>query len=196
MPYGVFDLWYKVGEGSGPGSSPDSTVEWRELLDRVIEEHRPKVVLDFGCGDWQHSCLIDWHGARYVGVDVSPTVVADVTEKYGSDLVEFHLFDPSRETVAEFLKRIVPDGVDLAICKDVIQHLPNRESLIVVRGILSSCRYLLLTNDIGSESDEKNVDVKMGDARHVDPRLPPFDLEAEELLRLGNSKTTFLIKGT
>ena len=72
--------------------------------------------LDFGCGDWQFSRLVDWHGASYVGMDIVPSVIQHNRERYGGPGVEFMVTpeDPSR----------LPDA-ELLICKDILQHLPN-----------------------------------------------------------------------
>jgi hypothetical protein len=58
--------------GSGPGSHPDSTIEYRAFLARFMEANEVGSVTDLGCGDWQFSRYIDWSRASYTGLDVVP----------------------------------------------------------------------------------------------------------------------------
>lgn len=191
MGYEEFDRWYTTGDGSGPGSSPEATVEWRALVESMLTPGC--VVVDVGCGDWQHSRLIDWDDARYVGIEVVPALVERLRGQFPGR--EFHLLDPGGgcSGLAALLDGTLPDGADLAICKDVIQHLSNGESLALLSALLPRVGRLLLVNDTCNEA---NVDVEVGGCRHVDPRTPPYSLEAEEVLRMcGGQKVAFLIKG-
>lgn len=52
------DIWCR---NSGPGSTPNTTFEYRLFLEYVIKDLKIKTVLDYGCGDWQFSSLIDWN---------------------------------------------------------------------------------------------------------------------------------------
>lgn len=193
-PHDIFDTWYTDGNGSGPGSSPEATEEWRAILTTHLANLPPgSVVLDWGCGDWDHSKLVDWGEHEYIGVDVSPTVIDRMNRQYATELVTFHRYDPdSGEDPTSFLSRVCPQA-DLIICKDVLQHLSNAESLQILEAFRSIGGDLLLTNDLCGGPDD-NADGPTGGCRHVDPRLPPFSLEAELLLRKSDGKTTFLIR--
>ena len=61
--------------GSGPGSSPANTIEYRAFVERFIEANSVRSVTDLGCGDWQFSHLIDWSQVEYLGLDLVPEVV-------------------------------------------------------------------------------------------------------------------------
>ena len=67
------DEW---GHGSGPGSSPANTIEYRAFVSRFIEANGVRRITDLGCGDWQFSHLMDWSSVEYIGLDVVPEVVA------------------------------------------------------------------------------------------------------------------------
>jgi SAM-dependent methyltransferase len=179
--------------GSGPGSSPEYTTAWRETLSGSLSEISPRTVLDLGCGDWQHSRLVDWRGARYVGVDVVPELVGRLNDEFGAEGRSFHLWDPERETASQVVWRLCPDGVDLAICKDVVQHLPNDISVQMVEALRDVAGVTLLVNDMGASP---NADIPAAHARHVDPRLPPFSIEDAELVTtINGEKGVFRIPG-
>jgi len=63
------------GQGSGPGSSPTNTIEYRAFLSRFIAENGIHNLTDLGCGDWQFSRFMDWSNLDYTGFDVVPTIV-------------------------------------------------------------------------------------------------------------------------
>jgi hypothetical protein len=66
---------HEWGQGSGPGSSPANTIEYRAFVSRFIQANGVSSVTDLGCGDWQFSHLMDWSGLDYLGLDVVPQVV-------------------------------------------------------------------------------------------------------------------------
>ena len=130
---GVFDEIYKHngwGFGSGHGSLPSVTKGYRKLLEDFIRENNIKSVVDYGCGDWQFSRLVDWGDASYTGVDVVPSVVEENTAKYGSDKITFKAIKPGAK----------PPKADLLIVKDVLQHLPNATVEKFIKEVLEKIR--------------------------------------------------------
>src|SRR3982751_2527103 len=73
--------------GSGPGSLPKHTIEYRAFLSRFITENKIETVTDLGCGDWQSARLMDWTGIHYIGLDVVEWIIDRNNEIYGSDNV-------------------------------------------------------------------------------------------------------------
>lgn len=171
----AFDAVYRDnrwGFGSGHGSLPNVTSAYREFLEGFIRDHGVRKVLDYGCGDWQFSRLIDWQGASYLGVDVVADLVADNARRFGRDNVAFRVApnDPADLPVA-----------DLLVAKDVLQHLPNAD----VSGFLSNAapRYplALIINDAADRGSAHmlNTDVKIGGWRPLDITRAPFYADAE-----------------
>src|SRR5580692_10211737 len=114
----IFDKIYSEnlwGFGSGHGSLPKVTVGYRQFVQNFIRENGVKTVVDFGCGDWQISHLMDWSGVEYLGLDAAQTVIDKNQATYGSKSVRFNLA-PDQFTE-------VP-AADLLLVKDVLQHLP------------------------------------------------------------------------
>ena len=181
------------GHGSGVGSLPEGTVDYRRVLEGLIRSKDIKTVLDYGCGDWQFSRLVDWNNlvTKYTGVDVVDFLVDDHKKNFSSNVVGFDLRD---DHWCFF-------DVDLIICKDVFQHLPNSIVSSVLGEMLQHSRYILLTNDVQGPSNDKspNCDCAIGDWRPLDFSLPPWELKNEKLLEWSDSaaakKHTILVRG-
>jgi len=157
--------------GSGRGSTPENTAEYRNLIEEFLRTHEINRVVDIGCGDWQFSRLIDWKHIDYIGIDTVPAVIEANQRRYGSRY-QFECIDVTRDAL--------PPG-DLVIMKDVLQHWPNG----IIRAFLprlEQYRYAILTN-CGYPSPELNTDIAMTGYRPLDLRLAPFHYASEELLR-------------
>ena len=70
-------------------------------------------IVDFGCGDWQSSKLIDWGGATYLGIDVVSDLIDRNEKCFTTEKVSFKNSDS-----------LLGEKGDLLIVKDVLQHLP------------------------------------------------------------------------
>src|ERR1700683_1692287 len=129
----------KWGQGSGPGSSPNNTIEYRAFVERFIEANGIRSVTDLGCGAWQFSHLIDWSHVDYIGFDVVPEIVAQNRSHFARPNVRFQELTGIDD---------LPGG-DLLVSKEVLQHLPNKtvaEYLLVLR---QKYRSGILTNSVG-----------------------------------------------
>lgn len=165
----VFDHIYKNniwGQGSGNGSIPANTEDYRTFITNFIRTNRIRSVLDVGCGDWQIGRLMDWSNVNYTGVDVS-FVVLENTKQYARPGVQFMLAD----AVADPLP-----SADLLIMKDVIQHWSNSDILKFLPK-LQGFRRALITNGFPSQWAHRiNQDIPAGMFRPVDLTLDPFKI--------------------
>jgi len=179
--------------GSGPGSSEEYTREWRAFVQEFISKNTVMTIVDWGCGDWTHSKLIDWNNAKYFGIDIVPSLIESLNQQFADENTSFHLFDPDIISSRSLIS-IVCQNVDVIICKDVIQHLPNDVSIELLKTFIDSCKFLILVNDI---KGNPNVDTHIGGCRHVDPRLPPISITSDdpEIMLGGGEKAVFVIKG-
>ena len=75
-------------EGSGSGSFPENTEQYRALLQQYISKYGVKSVIDIGCGDWKFSKLMDWSGITYLGLDVVDDVMQSNRETYQTDTIK------------------------------------------------------------------------------------------------------------
>ena len=105
------NIW---GSGSGDGSLPKHTKGYRRFLERFIRDKQIKSVVDYGCGDWQFSRLINWDGVRYLGLDIVDSLIEHNLKTYRKDNITFEVLGG---TPAQ-----LPDA-ELIILKDVLSAL-------------------------------------------------------------------------
>ena len=160
------DLW---NGGSGPGSAPENTVEYRRFLQEFLDGFDyPVKVVDLGCGDWRIGELMDWSGVDYVGVDVVPEVIEANRRRDTPDNVSFVCLDA--------LVDDLPEG-DVLVVKDVLQHWPNADVLRLLDAAEERFTFTMETNDVSSKSHpaKVNSDIALGDWRPIDIERAPFD---------------------
>lgn len=154
------DRW---SNGSGPGSLPSSTIEYRSFLERFIQENEVRTVTDLGCGDWQFSRYINWSSVRYTGLDVVQSLIDENNRRYAADNISFQL---SRNFDS------LPGG-DLLIAKEMLQHLPNKLIAAYLEVISQRYKFALLTNSIAPGSGV-NSDIEAGGYRPLRLEAAPF----------------------
>jgi hypothetical protein len=163
----VFEAIYKDnswGFGSGHGSLPKVTKGYRAYIENFIKENHIKTVVDYGCGDWQFSKLIDWGDAKYIGLDIVPSVINTNKRVYGTNNIKFRLIKP--------MSSELPKG-DLLIVKDVVQHWPTPDVKKFLETIAPQYKFALVTNCSIPEKDV-NANIAMGDFRPLDILRDPF----------------------
>ena len=148
------------GPGGGVGSAPDKTVEYRAFVQQFMARNRVRSVVDLGCGEWQFSQLIDWSGVRYLGVDVVPAMIEKNQRDFGASNIAFETFD---------LLAKLPRA-DLLLCKDVLQHLPNKTIKDYLAAFRKKYRFSLITND---EEPAENPEHRHRHRRMANPSLGP-----------------------
>ncbi len=174
---------------SGPGSDPTSTAQYRRVLARFLREHNIRSVVDLGCGDWASSRLIDWSGIDYLGLDAVPEVVERNQRAFGRPGIRFEQADIATDELPE---------ADLAICKEVLQHLPTA-AVQQFLAKLNNYRMAILVNDSegaypgtwrtgwrGRPFVGTNADIVPGSYRPLRLRQSPFNLNAELLTHYWN----------
>jgi 2-polyprenyl-3-methyl-5-hydroxy-6-metoxy-1,4-benzoquinol methylase len=163
------NLWHG---GSGAGSKLENVKEYVEVLQKYIDKPEVKTVLDLGCGDWQFSKFLDLSSVSYLGVDVVESVIEFNSTSYSASNIKFISRDITTYEVPK---------ADLIICKDVLQHLSNKDVVIILVKIITSSKFSLITNDFKPENTE-NKDINNGDYRCLDLTLSPFYLDVVTIL--------------
>lgn len=156
-------------KGLMPSNSKESSAPWRKFLGKFIVDHEIQSVLDVGCGDGSLAVHTNWWGASYTGVDCSIVACSMAAERFRK-----HQFMGSVVQSADF-----QGFADLAVVKDVLQHLPFITGDKLIRR-LSGCRYILVVND---EPGQK-VDIEAGQYRPVEYKAPEVFRWDKKVVRL------------
>ncbi|MGH6878682.1 MAG: methyltransferase [Rhizomicrobium sp.] len=166
------------GYGSGEGSLPVHVRPYVSFLRQFLRRRHIGSVVDFGCGDWQFSKLVDWSGIEYRGYDIVASVLSANRARYQTGRVSFHEVEPSGYDLP---------GADLLIVKDVFQHWSD-EAIFEFLPRLKNYRYSLVTNCVNPRGTTANQPIADGGFRYLDIRLPPFELNAHEVLSFTNRR--------
>lgn len=140
----VFDQIYAGaawGDGpsrSGGGSSPEVARPYVDFVGRVILEHDVQSVVDIGHGDWVMWPAHAFSETTYLGLDVAREMSAEVSRLHGSSRRAFRHGDAVTDDLP---------AADLLLCKDVLQHLPNRD-VVTVLSKLRAYRLSILSHDV------------------------------------------------
>lgn len=165
---------------NGPGSSLASTEVVREWLPRVLEAYKIQAMLDVPCGDWNWMQHVDLSNVLYGGWDVDAEQISRNVQRYGQTAVR--AFE-----VHNILTEDDIPPVDLILCRDLLQHLPNSAILRVVgKFIASGVPYLITNSYAGAANDITDTPYDSGHtgAWGSEDSLPgyyyrPVNLEAE-----------------
>jgi len=175
-------LWGEEGSPfSGSGSNHEFAEAYRALVLEVIQQAGADSIADLGCGDFSVGDLIARSGIKYIGVDIVPNLVDRNTRLYGRDNVSFLCRDLSAED---------PPPADLALLRQVLQHLSNEE-IGRVLGRCSIYERILVTEHIPQGTSwlanldkPHGPDIRLHDGSGVLLEAPPFLIPVVELHRL------------
>lgn len=132
---------YAGGGNSGVGSYARFAQFKAEVLNRFVTENGLHTVIEFGCGDGNQLSLATY--PRYLGFDVSSTVVSQCRERFKGDCYKsFHLMNEYKGELS-----------DLALSLDVIYHLVEDDVYAHYMRTLfqASTRYVII---YASDSDD------------------------------------------
>ena len=182
----VFDDIYinsTWGYKSGPGSDPFAARTWIDIVNFFIELKDVKSILEVGCGDWRVGSNYKLDGVLYAGIDASSVIIEEL-QQYETDNIQF--INADAETF-EF------PHVDMILCKDVLQHLPNESVFTIMKKIMSHSRYVLICNDW---TDKNGGDIEAGGHRRLNLREEPFNYPLNEVLQYGAEGKVIYYEGT
>lgn len=170
--------------GSGGGSMPSVTVEYRLLIDKFIDNYKIKTIIDFACGDWQFSNLIDWSCVHYLGVDCVQSVIDENIKKYESKNVRFMCAED------------INIGADLLILKDVLQHWTNEDVISFLDKAIMLFKYILITNSSDQQKDWEDSSMPHIQTRYLSVKYLPLKKYNPKILletNINEKKETSLI---
>lgn len=114
------DYWekrYRSGGNSGKGSYDKLAKFKAKIINKFVQDHNVKSIIEFGCGDGNQLSLAKY--SNYLGIDVSPKAIAICIEKFKGDNTKsfFSYTTKYFENMSNFLK------ADATLSLDVIYHL-------------------------------------------------------------------------
>ena len=161
------------GVRSGGGSRPEVVSEYVQFLQTFLKKNKIRSVVDFGCGYWEFNELINWNGAKYIGLDVVEKVIEDNRKNHSAPNRIFEVFNPRNPKIPK---------CDLILIKDVFIHWRNAEILEFFKSPLD-CKFILATNDRPRPGSKANEDIAAAGQYHpVKLSEKPFYLETETVL--------------
>lgn len=156
----------EYGTKSGSGASFECSGVFVAWLEWFVSKNKIKSILDLGCGDFELMKNLSFNGYRYTGVDIVKSIIDENKKNFScnGDL-SFICADISTFKInAKF---------DLAIMKDVLQHLSHEDIISVVGNLKNCAKKAILVNDHA----ESNVDIKTGGYRGLNLIAEPFNLD-------------------
>lgn len=155
--------WKGTESRSGPGSSLGSTAALRRQLPTVLKQLDIRSLLDAPCGDLNWMKELDPPLEQYIGVDVLPDLIADLSRRYAGRRRRFQAADIS--------SAVLPRA-DLILCRDCLVHLSFLDCRAVMANFRKSgAEYLLVTT---FPAWPGNQDARTGGWRPLNLREDPF----------------------
>lgn len=159
--------WGDTESRSGPGSSVPYTANVRRLLASAWKTLKIRTFLDAPCGDahWI-SKTAGFKDVSYTGADIVPAAAVLNSRQYRHQA-------NMRFMQLDLVGDELPSGQDMVLVRDVLQHLPLKDGMSMIRNIERSGVKFLVTN--WHILSEKNRDVKPGEWFMVDLFQPPYN---------------------
>jgi hypothetical protein len=137
------DYWesrYALGGNSGEGSYGRLSEFKAEILNDFVSKCNIQTVIEFGCGDGNQLTLASY--PKYIGLDISKTVIKKCIEKFCRDRTKsFFLYD--QDCFADNGKIFT---ADLALSLDVLYHLIEKPvyEIYLLNLFDSAVRYVVI----------------------------------------------------
>ena len=157
--------WGGGDDVSGRGSIPENLKDYIQFLTSFISENNITNILDIGCGSFKYFSTIDLSNTSYIGIDIVKELMEINTLKYGTENIKF--------IHGNAIDMDLPES-ELVICKYVLQHLPNKEAIKIIKK-LKTYPYCILINQCQSITP---TNANLSD-RPIDLLSPPFSLKAD-----------------
>ena len=173
--------WGQAGEPgdffSGSGSGSEAAAAYIRYVNGYLAKHGIDTIIDIGCGDFRVASRLDLTSRRYIGSDIVPELVARNEARFGAHNIRFLSLDAVAEDP--------PEG-DLALLRQVLQHLNNHDVEAVLRR-LKKFPHVIIADELPVHRVvEKNRDVIWGGTRleagsGLFLEAPPFNCRIDVL---------------
>tara|TARA_Y100000385_G_C12801461_1_gene512061 strand:- start:24 stop:620 length:597 start_codon:yes stop_codon:yes gene_type:complete len=130
------NIW---GGGSGTGSKMSrNNQKYIDILQDILNKYEINTICDVGCGDWEFSQNIDFGKREYLGIDCVSSVIEKDKENFKDKNINF-----DHKVIGD---DYIPEGFDLIIIKDVIQHWTDEDIMKYFSQIIEKNKYVFSTN--------------------------------------------------
>jgi hypothetical protein len=180
----VNNIWGRNTESkSGPGSALSYTTNIRQEIRHLFRRIELATFFDAPCGDFNWMKAVEFpKSVRYIGGDISPSLIADVNEMYANEMRSFVVFDITSDVFPK---------ADVWFCRHCFFHLPYKAILSALSKFAESEIPLLFTttdiNVTGFENTEDTTVLARGGFRLLDLFAPPFELSRDVLFWAADS---------
>ena len=160
----TFTQIYKTkiwGEGSGQGSTDEIIVNtYINDISVFLKSlnKKPKIV-DLGCGDFNIGSKIIEYSSEYVACDIVEFIIEENKKNNFDANVEFQVLDISKDDL--------PLG-DVAIIRQVLQHLSNKKINNILKNIYDTYQYIIITEHIPKDKFIPNIDMSSGNKTRIE----------------------------
>lgn len=121
---------------SGPGSSLENTIHFRNTLDTFCKKHTIESIVDIGCGDLTWMPQMDvFKTIKYTGIDIVENLITAHSIKY-----------PQHTFIHMDAVKTCPPMADLVIIRDVLFHLKHEEIHKLFENIKGMYKYYVFTS--------------------------------------------------
>jgi hypothetical protein len=104
---------YKSGRNSGPGSYNELAKFKAKIINEFINKNNIKSIIDYGVGDGNQLKFINTENKKYIGIDISKTIINKCTELFKNDNTKVFILENNMQNL----------NVDLVISCDVLYNL-------------------------------------------------------------------------
>jgi mannosyltransferase OCH1-like enzyme len=179
-------LWSALGDGSGSGSEISSTIGLRHTLTNKVRAVGKRqelfTLVDAPCGacKWIEVWLDELKNAnlpvRYVGFDIAqePVIIAQQRLRR---FAMFHDVVISQCDLSNLDSSLVPEKVDIVLCRDLLQHLTYYHS----SEVLKSLSYLKANSYMITTYAGPNSVIEDGGYYNVNLELAPFNMKVKDV---------------
>ena len=155
--------WQDEESVSGPGSNTEQTTAVIGIIESILKEYKPDVLVDIPCGDFGWMSKVDLGNTSYIGGDIVSAIIEANHKKFDG---------PERRFIkVDLLSDPIPKG-DILLVRDCLVHLNTHQIKTIVSRIKKSeIQYLLTTTFTGKHL---NHDIHTGDWRPLNLENHPF----------------------
>lgn len=162
---------------SGTGSTGQFAGQYCRLLKELLSADGIKCLADLGCGNFNIGSFVASMVPQYIGVDIAQSVISHNMRTHANERIRFVRADVTSDPLPV---------ADVALVRQVLQHLSNAEIKTALSNILGTYPVVFITEHVYcGPGSVPNLDIPHGPGTRVPFRSgvfvdrSPFSLQAE-----------------